>query len=66
MWIAPFLDQMAAILCKLSMLADTQEPIPKSEEKKKQESGEESDDLDKDNENKHIEVAQQEMNKLNQ
>ena len=57
MWIAPFLDHMAAILCKLAMMADTQDNTQIIEEKKSQKS-DEDDDMDEDNENKHIELAQ--------
>ena len=47
------------------MIADTQDNTQNIEEKKSQKS-DEDDDMDDDNENKHIELAQQEMNKLNQ
>ena len=58
MWIAQFLDHMAAILCKLAMIADTQENTQSAEEKKQEsQKSDEDDDMDEDNGNKHIELA---------
>ena len=61
MWVAPFLDHLTALLCKFAILADanTDSSAPVIVDNENEED-------DEPQENRHIELAQQEMNKLNQ